>query len=496
MKNRFTGGAPFATSTTAANEVNGSVFYTKDEFGFIANEVSYNTLMNEACRLLVKSPEMLNNEVNIFRNSINRNPGSFQVPEEGSDNFFRKMNLGLYLINLVGNYPQTAGAAPAPTYRLSSPQMIRALTLIKQKYVNNGQFTPDHAALIDAVIADLRAGRAHGPNIEQVRPGVLLLETNGGTAAGQYKAAAPLNGAPQSIQDLDNDGNGNSPPAPPSVLLTVLHELSTSTSFGRQINPGKGIGHFGKFSVGGNPMDVTSTKLLNNIGTRLAKDPYYRENNFREILQEVGMSMDEFARLVENSVSIIFWPDCIASKSTESDLRFLIKGLGLGVSDSDLANKSKPELCSLILTSSGLKPSFFEKDFNMQQELGLDGVQHLKEVIRAVKLLKTGENFPGGYLGFAAGGADLGNPNNRKITVGAYLMTGFTAHNVTTDKAIKWLSATGVDHSTVISFKNYSDNDNVFDLLEKRRTGPRTVNTKMEFTGEGVERRLGELLLG
>ena len=81
------------------NSTGDPIFMTEPVFDFLANEVSFEHFEAEICTLLMISKEDFAREVELFKESINKAPKIFQVPDDGGNLFFRKMNYGLYLVN-------------------------------------------------------------------------------------------------------------------------------------------------------------------------------------------------------------------------------------------------------------------------------------------------------------------------------------------------------------------------------------------------------------
>lgn len=485
------------------------LFYTKQEFDFVANETSYQSLSTEASRYMATTTDQLENEVNIFRSSVNRAPETFRVPEDNGDRFFKKMNLGLYLVNRTQQKQYThltnMGDMKGKVNQVAtwiSNQIVGNDGFQFKDAAGNNDITVGNDALWNELITaagdtetlfhDLITTQDIINNDNTQYPqGVPGYLTNIFNSAG---VRARLQNVQNARWRTDFPVVGNTRPGLDLLVVFVsnmypnFRKLTTNST----INPTM-HGHvapYGKnpivFERGPdvNPNSSSIYYILFNIGKRLQEDAFYRENNFKQILEEIGMSVDDFARLVENSVSTIYWPDCVASKSSEEDIRYLVKGLGLD--DPSLAGMNKVQLCSFILTSVGFKPEDFNNDnFNLLGKLGQENVANLKRIVSMLRRDTT--NVPAGYLGFDT---NLSTANPRAISEGAFLMTGYTAHNVTMDKATDWLRATNMPADTQVTFKQYSDNQNMFDLLAARQGTAKPIGAQMDFTRQGIENRM------
>lgn len=475
-----------------------ATFMTKQEFDFIANETSFHSLMDEASRYLATSPQQLEREVELFRESVNRAPDTFRVPDDNGDRFFQKMNLGLYLVNR--SRPQDR-----KLFSSSTTDSVERVLEWMSTQINStgwdkwGNADSGNSEKTAKQAAEALKAKAGGGDTELFNE---LVKIDRSIAEGSYPKDVPdyfkntfqsanvktaFNTAADLTKSLAFQRLGKDPdllrifimnlfPSGPSGGVIGAPSITSVADAPPKYDP----------NVQPNPSSASVYQILFNIGARLQKDAFYRENNFKEILEEIGMSTEQFAKLVENSVTTIYWPDCVASKNTEDEIRYLVKGLG--IDDPATASMNKIQLCSYILTSVGLKPTDFgDPTFNLNDRLGNENVKNLKRII--LMLRKPGANAPGdGYLGFDN---NLGIPvGNKEITDGAFVMTGYTAHNVTMDKATQWLAATNVNVNTQVTFKNYSDNQNMFDLLSSRKGAPKPIAGQMDFTKAGIEKRM------
>ena len=77
-------------------------FFNEEQIQILANNVGYQTLLKLITDFTEKSEETIAKEMETFRATINNSENlyKFRVPDDHGDNFYKKMNLGLYLINM------------------------------------------------------------------------------------------------------------------------------------------------------------------------------------------------------------------------------------------------------------------------------------------------------------------------------------------------------------------------------------------------------------
>lgn len=606
LANQRTGRFPSQVQTGDA-----AYFLTKQEFDFVANETSFAQLQDEASRSLSLDPQRLMGEVDIFRQSVNRNPQTFQVPQDNGDRFFQKMNLALYLKNrtrnqqtaqdltniqaisnaavdfIASNYPYnftTKGplstatetknalnsmppsdlyAAVIRTFNAYSPggggrtnadpalaaifpvgsltaRLPTAFTAgllagggagVDQlaKYHDIFKALNDKNEAVDGSEKDLPAigglkicspkAEHHLLDDSDALPGAFdagniltyylrakqFVSINNGV--GVYGAAAKH----ESDELVDAQGKldasiravapvafaagpwtGENYDTLKIYVMNVVNRGKKISGSEIWTNPaGTRLGTVAKpltYVAQNDPNASYLMRMLFNIGARLQKDAFYRETNFKNVLEDCGMSMDQFAQLVENSVTTVYWPDCVANQLSLDEIRNLVTGLGINLPGSETMNKI--ELCSLILTSVGFRAEDFnDPNFRLTSRLGSENVKRLREII---KMMRESLNPPpaanpaAGYLGF---GANLAG-SEQKITEGAYVMTGYTANNVTMEKATRWLNATNVDPALRSGFETYARNQNLFDLMAEKKGAAKPYGMTMDFTRSSIEQRM------
>ena len=489
---------------------NGSHFYTKSEFDFVASDVSYNSLVNEAVHVMQISPEMLDQHVQMFTQSVNRDPNIFRVPNDGGDVFFKKLNLGLVIVNL-------SNAAARSSLKSRSDQVLR--------WIVDGfaSILPGAAVPADELLAfnNARSKLLTKPflgvtkTLAETSEAINLIPdkdlynavvqiangygTDRGTAIAAAGATGNILGTYLPLMPKAKIGAeifDNSQPSPWLVGGTGLDLLNVwVTNVYPALNKEKAMINPNQFRMNGAPRQSvggSADRILINIGEKLSTDAFFRERNFREVLQEVGVSMDQFEKLIENSMDVIYWPDCVSSKLDDASIRLLIKGLGLG--HENLESMSKMEMCSYILQALGYTSARMKDGtFDWSTIIKDDKLIKLHQIVAAIRRPGLGE-IPAGYLGAHEKELKFSNglpPGNKGVTVGAYALTGFSAHNVTMDKATKWLQATGVDAATQISFTSYAQNQNVFDMLPARnRARNIDFSSQMDYTKDMLDSRI------
>lgn len=564
-------------------------FLTRQEFDFVANEVGLEQLETESLQFLRVSPEDLWQQQEAFRKSVNQAPTTFEVPDDGGDAFFRKMNLALFMTNrlkkpqmerqlqgLLAASDATMDWINAKTKSnlygnqlvflklkelkaalqgFGAQKLYDLVSLTQKAYLDGGgrnAAPPELRELLPigyywdkfeaAFIAAGNPTQSYIRNITNFR--IFFNDVNNGAVRAGAKQP-PILG----VADLPGPGEY----LPKDLLLTTMAKIDTYLlnnlpNAGNRVaavaagevctadwnSLRKTIDDFRRFMTtppyfafpagttwAGQTYDLlqvyafnvmpvgqrkklvpylqsdqlltyrrddrmytqpslersTFLDVLFNIAARLKKDAFYRENNFRSVLQDIGMTTEQFAKLVENATNVLYWPDCVASRLSLDEMRSLVAGLGLALPGPDKETPTKIELCSLILTSLGFKPEDFDDDkFRPDLRLGKENVARLRQIVQAFRRSAP----PAGYLGLP----------DQKIDEGAYVMTGFTAHNVTMERAVEWLDGCRVDDDTRASMVEYARNQNVFDLMEQRQATARPLGMAMDFTREGIERRM------
>ena len=299
--------------------------------------------------------------------------------------------------------------------------------------------------------------------------------------------------------------------------------------FFKKMNLGVFFVNFQRFPDQAAAQQGIFAKAIKKHLQKLRTQPVFRESVIKDIIEETGLSYQEFVDNLENVRDLIFWPRCIQSKYDTHQLILIAKSVGLDLNE----NMSKVEICSELIHSlgdvfeptdhGGQKPTVnwirdqqaFNNANRFWNVFGNRAAGQGREEVKGKKMLhlKNKQNLSILRDAFY-GSTETRNPkierqnqivsevhsvNNQQsfkmigindlgYINGDILLTSYTTTNFISEKLTQWLDACSVDKAMVATYIDYLQGENSLDKIFNMKT---KKSQKKVDVGNQFEKNIG-----